>query len=259
MPEDTKPEGTAPKSDDSAAQVEFHKAEAAKAFKARDEVKKQLRDLETRVMSDDDRALFDKLKSEAEKGEEARKRKEGEFDAWRSDIVKKHDEALKAAHARAEQADARYRQKLIGLEFAGASSLFGDAGKTVLTPEVAESYLGKFVEVQTDEQGTERGVVKGLDGHAVLDVKTGKPASFADAIFEVIQALPTKDRLLRGSGKTGSGSSGGTTSGTQGVDLGKLTARDFRDPKIREAVRQRQNSAGALQIGPAFDRALSQK
>ena len=73
----------------------FWQAEAKKAFQDRDAVKNKLRDLEGRALTEEDKLLFDTLKVQNAKSEEERKRKEGEFDSWRADITKKHDEALK--------------------------------------------------------------------------------------------------------------------------------------------------------------------
>jgi Family of unknown function (DUF6651) len=245
-----KPEGAVDKVEKDAA---YWQAEAQKAFHDRDEAKRKAREFEGRVWKDEDRELFEQLKAEKDSSEEQRKRKEGEFDNWRADIVKKHDEAMKTEAGKREAAEAKLRQKLIGLEFAAASSLFGENGKTVLTPEIAEAYFGRYVEVQTDEAGHERVVVKDPHGHVMLDAKTGKPAAFADAIGEVIDGLPNKDRILRGSGKAGSGSAGGTNQGSRGVDLDKLTPADFHDPKVRQAVKRRQAAAGGMQFGPAWD------
>ena len=230
------------------------KAEAAKAFKARDEIKARMRELEGKVMSDEDRQLFDKLRADAEKTEEERKRKAGEFDTWRADIVKKHDEALKTEAQKREAAEAKLRQRLIGLEFAAATSLFGDNGKTVLTPAIAEAYFGRFVDVVTDDSGHESVVVKGADGHVVLNVKTGKPAAFAEALAEVIDGLPDKDRILRGSGKTGSGSSGGASgrSADAPIDASNLTPEQRRDPNVLKRLRAQQPRGGMV-FGTAYE------
>lgn len=232
----------------------YWESEAKKAFKERDQERKQRRDLEQRAISEEDRALFDRLKSESDKAEEKRKREEGQFDTWRTDITRKHDEAIKSEAAKREAAETKLRQKLIGLEFAGASSLFGESGKTVLTPDIAEAYFGRYVDIVTDDQGRESVVVKGHDGHVVLDAKTGKAASFVDAMTEIIDGLPNKDRILRGSGKSGSGSSGGSTNGagTLQYDVANLTPEQRRDPKILADLRKRRPRGGMV-IGPAYD------
>jgi hypothetical protein len=152
-----------------------------------------------------------------------------------------------------DAAKTELEKTLIGLKFAGASSLFGETGKTVLTPEIAEAYFSRYVSVE-EIDGRKTVVVKDNDGHVILNAKTGKPADFAEAMAEVIEAMPNKAHIFRGSGKTGSGSSGGSTTATQQlVDTARLKSGDFSDPKVREAVKRQQAAAGGLQIGRAFD------
>lgn len=234
--------------------VDYYKAEAKKAFESRQRAKAEADDALRKLQAFDgiDPEEFKRLKSESSKAEEARKRKEGEFDAWRADIAKKHDESLAAEKTRADQADARYRAKLVGLEFASAASLFGETGKTVLTPDIAEAYLGRFVEVQ-DIDGHDAVVVKGHDGHVILDVKTGKPASFLDGITEVIEALPQKKQILRGSGKAGSGSAGGVSGLQSDINLSNLSPSQRRDPKVLDLLRASLGDGGVV-MGEAYRR-----
>lgn len=230
-------------------------AEAKKAFDARQAAKKEADDLRKQLdaLKGVDPEEYKALKQQAEKAEDERKRKAGEFDAWRADILKKHDEEKAAEQDRAAKAEAKYRAKLVGLEFASASSLFGETGKTVLTPEIAEAYFGRYVEVQ-EIDGRDVVVVKGPDGHVILNTKTGKPAAFADAMADVLETLPNKTQILRGSGKTGSGSSGGSTGTTTGVDLTRLKSSDFSNPAVQQALKDQAAKAGGLQFGRAWDR-----
>lgn len=235
----------------------YWEGEAKKAFQARQEQKKQAEELRKQLdgYSGIDPAEYRALKDQAAKDAEARKRKEGEFDAWRAEETRRHTETLAAEAQRREAAEAKLKQKLIGLEFAGASSLFGENGKTVLTPEIAEAYLGRFVDVETDDSGRERVVVKNADGHVILNSKTGKPASFVEALDEVINTLPNKERILRGSGKAGSGSSGGKTVGRDIADLTTLIARaQGGDKEAIAALKARRANPGRMQMGSAFSR-----
>src|SRR5262245_52734272 len=240
------------------ADVTKWQSEAKKAFKDRDDVKAKLRDLEGKVLSDEDRALFDDLKKKTETDEEERKRKAGEFDTWRTQIAEKHAKEIDAERKATEtaKADATAREKdlhdtLIGLAFAGASEWFGDNGKTVLPAAIAQSHLARYIDVQT-EDGVRRVIVKNLQGSPILDTKTGQPQEFGKAIGELIDTLPEKDRILRGSGKAGSGNGGGAGGGRE-RDLSRLRPADFQDPKVRDAVRQNMATAGGLRFGPAFD------
>jgi hypothetical protein len=231
----------------------FAREEAKKAFAERDKFKKELRELKDsgRVISDEQAAKYKELEDAAAKAEEDRKKKAGEFDSLRESLLKKHDAELAAEKKRAEDADARLRKTLIGLSFAQASDWFGPQGKTVLTPEIAEAFYGRYVELDGDQV-----IVKDLSGAPIVDVRTGKPARFADAIGELITSLPNKDHVLRGSGKTGSGSSGGSGGTSPTTDLAELTARARKgDKSALEALRQHQDGLGGIKHGAGVRRA----
>lgn len=230
------------------------KAEAQK-------LKRQLDELQKSLPSDEQKARWAELEKQHETAEEERKRKAGEFDKWREQINTKHESELKARERVAEEERNRTAQvnqelnnTLIGLQFAGASKLFGAAGKTVLPPDIAQSYFANRVEVQVDEKtGARSVIVKDAHGTTIVDEKTGRPMEFEKAMTEVIDSYPAKELILRGSGKSGSNSPGGGH-GLESRDLNNLRPSDFADPKVREAVRRQQAQAGGMQIGPAFDR-----
>lgn len=217
-------------------------------------LKKDLEAMKGQLLSEEDRKLFDKLKKDSETAEEARKRKEGEFDTLRTQLLEKHETELKTERIARETAETKLRNTLISREFAGAGSLFGgnaDA-KTVLTHDIAESYFRQYVDLDADGKV----VVKNTAGQIILDAKTGKPAAFGDAITELIGTLPNKDNILRGSGKAGSGSSGGADKGDNGqIDTRHLKSQDFSDEKVRTAVKQEHAAAGGMVIGAAFQKA----
>jgi hypothetical protein len=239
------------------AELTKWQTEAKKAFGDRDGLKSKLRDLEGKVLSDEDRELFSTLKTQQEQLEEEKKKKAGEFDAWRTQIADKHGKELQARDQKLAEQEGQTKQAvkdlhdtLIGLAFAGASEYFGDNGKTVLTPDIAQSHFGKFVEVQTDDNGRRTVVVKDASGSPILDTKTGRPMPFEKAIGELIEALPSKDRILRGSGKAGSGNGGG----------GKATPVDFAtlakkaaagDQEAAKALRAQRPSTGIV-MGEAY-------
>jgi hypothetical protein len=214
----------------------------------RDEYKRRLKDLDGI-----DPEEHKTLKQQAEKAEEERKRKAGEFDSWRGEILKKTEAEKAAIAAERDSARTELEKTLIGLKFAGASALFGETGKTVLTPEIAEAYFSRFVSVE-EIDGRKSVVVKDSDGHVILNSKTGKPADFADAMAEVIDAMPNKAHIFRGSGKTGSGSSGGSTStSTANMDLAGLIAKARTgDKDALKALEQRQQRSGQMVMGRAF-------
>ena len=245
------------------ATAEQLQADLEAAAKARDEaiaetakLRKQMADLQKGVMSEEDKKLFEQLKADAAKSEEERLRKAGEFDKMTAQLTEKHAKDLEAATAKAKQLEATLRKTLVGREFAGANALFGKAGKTILTPQIAEAYYGRYVEVQDVEGSDEKVVVvKNAQGQIILNPKTGKPAAFAEAMSELIESMPDKDSVLRGSGQTGSGNSGGAGAGGDRRDLANpKSAADFQDPKVREEVKKKHNAAGGIQAGSVFDK-----
>ena len=238
--------------------AEYYKAEAKKAFEARDTLKKQLRALEDagRVLSDEQVEKYKALEEAAVKAEEDRKRKAGEFDSWRADFTKKTDEQLQAEREKAVKVTERLHTTLKDHAFASAGEWFGgEKAKTILTPAIAAAYFGRYVAVE-EQDGAERVVVRDPNGHAILDTKTGKPAAFAQAIGELIGMLPDKDSVLRGSGKTGSGSSGGSGSTNQTTDLAELTRRaQSGDKAALAALKQQQGTLGGIRMGMAVGKA----
>lgn len=243
-------------------------ADAAKAEAAR--MRRELEETKKNLPNDEQRARWAELEAQAAKAEEERLKKAGEFDGWRTQIADKHAKELEAerqlaanAAAKAKEIESNLCDTLIGQEFAKASDLFGPTGKTVLLPEVAQSYFKNNVEVElvpSPHGGapSRRVVVRDHHGAILVDPKTGQPYSFPKAMSELIDSHPQKAHLLRGSGKVGSNSTGGAHGG-QDLDLTRLKASDFNDPKVREALRERAANAGGLQMGPAFDRIKQQK
>lgn len=231
--------------------LKFLENEAKKAYKARDAAKERLRELEGSGLTPNEREEYETLRKEREAAEEERKRKAGEFDAWRQQITQKTQAELDAERQKATAIEQKYKQTVVGLAFAGAHDLFGGpSAKTIYTPQVAQKVFGDYIAIDEHDQL----VVKDAHGDVILDARTGKPAAFSVALTELIESLPDKDYHLRGSGKVGSGSPGGSTNAPAQVDVTKaLTAAQLADPKVRQKLKQHQAAAGGLQMGRAFD------
>lgn len=239
-------------------ELETARAESTRIKRDLDEIRKQL-------PTDEQRARYAEMEAAFQKAEEDRLKKAGEFDAWRQQIQAKNDEQLSAlrtetqnALALAGQHEKELNDTLIGLAFSGATDWFGPTGKTVLIPEVAQSYFARSVEIEvvpspSGGKASRRVVVRDANGTVIVDPRSGKPMPFSEAIGELITAHPQRQQFLRGSGKVGSGSTGGT-GGADDIDLSKLKAADFHDPKVRERLRDQQTASGGMQVGPAFDR-----
>lgn len=237
--------------------AEYYKGEAKKAFGERDTFKKKLRDLEEKglVVTEEQLAKYRELEKAAADAEEIRKRKEGEFDTLKHQLVEKHQKELADRDSKLTQLSTRFQSTLVRAEFGSAVDLFGghDKTKTIFDVDMGVDVLGKYVQVE-DTEDDPRGyriVVKNPKGQVIVG-KDGNPLPFAEAMLELIGSLPNKDRILRGSGKTGSGNSGGHGSGSGSRDLTKLKSTDFQDPEVREQIREKHDAAGGIQVGAAF-------
>lgn len=193
--------------------VEHYRAEAEKAIQRREIALKRAQEAERKLqersgsgLSDEEIDEYRALKQAQEEDERKRLEEKGEFEKALEKSQRKYQEELTAKDAAISEAQQKLRNTLIGLAFAQADEWFGDQGKTVLVPEIAEAYFSRYVDLGEDGVSV---VVKDTDGDVILDAKTGRPASFSQAIGELIDGLPTKSKILRGSGKAGSGSSGG--------------------------------------------------
>lgn len=228
------------------------------ANKSRDEaiasqaqLRKEMTELKGQVLTKEERDLFDKLKGEAAKIDEEKKKAAGQFDQLREDLVKKHTEELGKRDETIKTLTQRFKDTVVEAAFAGASDLFGgDTAKTVLDGVMGKAVLGGYVHVEDLEGGGFRIVVKNPAGQVIVG-KDGKPAAFAEAIGELINVLPNKDRILRGSGKRGSGSSGGGGEGGSGEpDLVELTKRaNAGDKDAIAALKKHQSTVGGIQMG----------
>lgn len=238
--------------------AEFYKSEAKKAFAMRDKVKEELRKAQEAglLLTAEQKERYTLLEEAAAKADEERKKKAGEFDSLRVDLIKKHDEAMKAEAIKVQQATERLHGVLKDHAFASASSWFGGSdAKTILTPAIAAAYFGRYVAVE-DHDGVDRVVVKNPQGHVIADAKTGEPAAFSQAIGELIGMLPDKDSILRGSGKTGSGSSGGSNAtGTVEDVEGLVALAASGNADAIKRLKARQAGLGGLTMGSSYSKA----
>lgn len=230
-------------------------AEAAKLRKTNSE-------LSGKVITPEQQKRLEELEAAAAKAEEDRKAKAGEWDNLKNDLVTKHQTELKEREERLGKTSERLRQTAIFAEFGRASELFGDAGKTIFDVDMGVEVLGKYVHLEDDENDPRgyRVVVKKANGTPVMGAD-GNPLPFAAAMTELIGSLPNKDRILRGSGKTGSGSSGGGHHNPNLTDdLDALTKKAAAgDKEALAALKQRQAGLGGAIQGTAYAAAASKK
>lgn len=221
------------------------RSEAQKAFAARDELKAEIRKLRESglVLTPEQRAEYESWQQNRAKMEEDKLKRAGEWDKLRSQLDQDHQNAIKVVTEKAAALEHELQDRLRGLAFAQASEWFGPAGKTILPPDIAESYFARYIAF--DEHRALQ--VKDLTGQVILDAATGRPMAFEKAIGILVQQLPNRDQILRGSGKTGSGSSGGAGGMVTDVDLDTLTKRaQFGDPDAIKKLRERQTGLAGL-------------
>lgn len=230
----------------------FYQEEARKAFLARDKAKEEARKLAERALSDEQLERFRQLEADAAKAEEERAKKAGEFDTLRNQLTTKHQQEIDERDQKLSGLSERFKRTVVKAEFGAAGDYFSgaDTSKTILDVELGMAALGKYVVVEdTDDELGYRVVVKNPRGETIVG-KDGNPAPFSQAIGELIQQLPNRDRILRGSGKTGSGSSGGVGVTSKDMDLIELTRRVQQgDKKAIEAMKQRQAERGEMTVG----------
>lgn len=230
------------------------------AVAASTKLQKDLDELKKQLPSKEQQERWAALEASAAKAEEERKTKAGEWEALRKDLTEKHEGELKLREGKITQLTASIVDSLIANHFAsaredgGAPIFGGDDAKTVLTPELAAAAFRPFIDVQSaEENGTIKftiGVKHPETGRVITD-REGKPAKFAVAIGEHIAARSDKDRILRGSGKTGSGSSGGATGDPKKVDLANLTPEQRKDPEILKQIKASLPKGGVV-MGEAY-------
>lgn len=238
---DVIPEPIAPTPDDL-----IPRAEARKAFEARDKAKKEAdtyrQQLEARDQADREREA---------KAKEDELKAAGKWDALSDQLAKKHAAERDGLMQKLTVAEQRWRARELSNAFANASDLFGKDAFTIYNAKAAERIFGSHVKVDDDGHLT----IHDEHGEVILDATTGKPASFPVAMRELINGLPDKNDHIRGSGKTGSGSSGGSLAANGPADIADLTARAQRgDKDAIDKLKQRRAAAGGLQMGSAFTR-----
>lgn len=228
-----------------------------------DGLQKQLDALKAQIPTDDERKRLKDLEAAATQAEEDRKKKAGEWESLKTELVTKHATELKAKADEIASLNSLITDgeidRAFGSAFVEKSPLFGgDDALTILPPSLASSALRRYVSVEMKD-GKPVLTVKDVNGKVVIDSKTGDPMAFGPAMHQVINGLPDKDRILRGSGKAGSGSSGGGHGSADKVDFANLSAEQMRDPKIIAQAKERTAAAGGVVMGTAFDRKAAVK
>lgn len=124
--------------------------------------------------------------------------------------------------------DAIIRGLMVSSKFATSPYFTGKDKKTILPPDIGESYFGKHYRVEEIE-GKEKPVLRAYhDNGDVINSKTnpGEPATFEEAMGIIIDLYPGKDAILSvtGGGSGGQGGKGGDGDDATLADLKKQHA-----------------------------------
>lgn len=129
------------------------------------------------------------------------------------------------------------RGLLISSQFAKSAFFVGEKPKTILPPEVAETFYGSFFKVeQVDGKAA---AVAYLNGEKVYSrERPGSLASFDEAMAKIIDASPNKNRILAASGG-GPGGQGQNFSSSNGSGVLKVTREMMKNPEYYREVQEK--------------------
>jgi hypothetical protein len=142
----------------------------------------------------------EQIKADAKRGLEETKEK------LLAQFATREDELQKEVAAR----DAHIRHLMVSSRFAANEHFSGTDPKTVLPPDIAETYFGKHFDV-VEEGGRLSVVAKDAAGSVIMSrdpTRLAEPAEFDEAMEIIFATYPKKEKLLR-AGPGGSGATGG--------------------------------------------------
>lgn len=203
--------------------VEELNSEAAKYRKQRNEYRDKFKIFEgvedlTKFKSDAEKAmatlknLKDKELVDAGKVEQIKLETIAAKDQEINQIKTEFTNVLTEKDRALQEANFQIRDLMIGAKFRQSNYFVGNEQqppKTLLPPDIAETYFGKHFKVEQGSNG--KAVVVGYDikGNQIYSrKKPGELAEFDEAIVRIVDEYPQKEQILRG-GKGGSGGEGG--------------------------------------------------
>jgi len=240
------------------SKVEELNSEAAKYRKQRNELRDKYKVFEgvedlTKFKADADKAfttvknLKDKELVDAGKVEQIKLETIAAKDAEINQLRSEFGTALTEKEKALQDRDSKIRDLMVGTQFRQHSYFVGsdtNPPKTILPPDIAETYFGKFFKVEQGRNGDL--VVVGYDskGNQIYSRKRpGELADFDEAVVRVVEEYPQRDSIMRGGRGGGSGSDGGTTGAAQkkGIDAEIAKVEDaytkaMADKRGRDAV-----------------------
>ncbi len=122
----------------------------------------------------------------------------GKVEEIKAAAIKSVEERYKPFAERAEALERELYQERIGGSFARSKVI---AEKLIIPADLAQAAFGRHFELKD-------GKVQAKDAHGNLiysDANPGNPADFDEALEKLIQSYPNRDKILRGTGHSGSG------------------------------------------------------
>ena len=170
--------------------------------------------------------LSDKKLIDADKVDELKRQIKEAYDIKLTDLETAKAAEIASRDKTITDKDSKIYQLMVSSRFASSPFFSGEDSKTVLLPDIAESYFGKHFKVEETEEGEL--IVAGYIGDNRIPSRNnpGENADFDEAISEIIDKYPMKDRILR-AGSAGTGTGDQDNKGEKG-DIGTLKAK-YRD------------------------------
>jgi hypothetical protein len=148
-----------------------------------------------------------------------------DLDRVKEQVAAEYQKRLDALGKELEATKERMSSASIGGKFAASAWFSGEKPKTILPPDIAQTYFGRHFRVEED--GTVAGYLDPGTFEQRITIEKGKrigePAGFDEAVEILIDRRADKDRLLAASGVSGSGApSNGHKTTTTTQDVSKL-------------------------------------
>jgi hypothetical protein len=151
----------------------------------------------------------------------------GEVEKIKAATAQTYEERLEKQRKELQEAiserDSKLTQKEQAIRRMMVKSIFDQskflADATVLPPDMAFEYFGKHFEVLTNEENDLRVVAKYNGDEIFSKARPGELATPEEALQQLIDRYPFKDNILKGSGSSGSGASGGSGRVSEPVSL----------------------------------------
>lgn len=146
---------------------------------------------------------------QAGKVEELKNSMKAAFEEERKGAEKSFKEKTAELQEQIDKSEGTIFDLLVTSKFAQSPSFSGSSPKTNVLPDMAAKYFGHQFKVEKGSDGSLKVVGYNLSGNPIYSRKNpGELADFDEAISEIIDEYPMKDKILKSSGG-GSGGKGG--------------------------------------------------